>query len=94
MIDCKECGYSYPDNFDACPECGNPTALSVNKTGHTSCPNCGAPISNSVSCEYCGTVFPKEQPIVQYVQQPQNNDTAVGTAAAAFVGGLIGGALS
>lgn len=90
MIECKECGCPYPESKTCCPECGHPTEYSTNVTDLTNCPNCGAPVMNSVSCDYCGTVFPrKPQPTVV-----RNDSNDLGVAAAAFIGGLVGGFLS
>jgi ribosomal protein L32 len=86
MIECTECGCPYEDSLPCCPECGNPTEYSSNKTSMTNCPNCGAPIINSISCEYCGTVFPK--PVIQNRNQ---NDNSIDTGVAAFLGGVVGG---
>lgn len=87
MIECKECGCPYDENMPSCPECGNPTEYSTNTTGSTNCPNCGAPLVNSIACEYCGTVFPKQN-------NRTNNNSRTDVGVAAFLGGLVGGILS
>lgn len=59
MIQCKECGYMYDDNIQACPKCGNPSHLSIRIN---TCPGCGAELHNiqgyDFVCEYCGTTTP------------------------------------
>lgn len=62
MIVCKECGCPFNENLAYCPECGNPTEYSTNMSGNSNCPNCGAPLSNSISCDYCGSALPRPQP--------------------------------
>ena len=86
MIECTECGCPYEENLPCCHECGNPTEFSTNITSMTNCPNCGAPLTNSVSCEYCGTVFPK--PVNQ---KPKQDGNGVDVGVAAFLGGVVGG---
>lgn len=66
MIECKECGCPYEDYLASCPECGNPTEYSINISGKSNCPNCGAPLSNSISCDYCGSALPRPQEIKTY----------------------------
>ena len=92
MIECKECGCPYDERMQSCPECGNPTDYSANMTGKTNCPNCGAPLTGSVSCEYCGTEFPR----IPIQTQPQvvnivNQNNGVDAGVAAFLGGVVGG---
>lgn len=89
MIECKECGCPYDERMVSCPDCGNPTEFSLNMSGRTNCPNCGAPMTNSVACEYCGTVFPRP-PQVQVVN---NQNSAIEASVAAFLGGFVGGVL-
>lgn len=86
MIECKECGYPYDESRPSCPECGNPTEYSLNTTNKTNCPNCGAPLTNSISCEYCGTVFPRPQ--FQTINRPNDG---IDAGLAAFLGGVVGG---
>lgn len=100
MIICSECGCPINEKDTICPECGNPVITKfTNQTGHTNCPNCGAPVTNNVACEYCDSAF------LNVVQAPEkiiinNNNTireessGLGTGAAAFLGGIIGGILS
>lgn len=71
MIECKECGCPYDESLASCPECGNPTEFSVNMSGRSNCPNCGAPLSNSISCDYCGSALPR---IRQTYYHPQTRD--------------------
>jgi len=76
MIECKECGCPYDERRPSCPECGNPTEYSMNMTGRTNCPNCGAPLTDSISCEYCGTTFPRtpnQQPQVVNIVNQNNS---------------------
>lgn len=93
ITSCPECGYPYDDSKPYCPECGYPTSSTqpASKVTITNCPNCGAPVGAGASCEYCGSAYPRI--LQQNSQNGMANDNA-NTALSAFLGGLVGGALS
>ena len=72
-----------------CPECGKEVSSKA-----TNCPNCGAPVGGGASCEYCGSAYPRivqQGPQQVIINNQQDNTSAV---VGAFLGGLVGGALS
>ncbi len=67
----------------SCPECGNPTHMSLSDTTKTQCPNCGAPLAGALTCKYCGTVVPPPQP-----PQPYYRPSNLGQSFATFLNDL------
>ena len=97
MKTCNECGFSYHESLSTCPECGAPNDMIATSTRRLSnCPNCGAPATNSLKCDYCDSLFPKqEDKPYQHTatQTSENENAAVGMGVAAFLGGIFGGLL-
>lgn len=96
QITCPECGCPYDNGCLSCPECGCPTEVAqpAGQVTITNCPNCGAPVGAGVNCEYCGSAYPRivqQAPQQVIINNQQDNSSA---AVGAFLGGLVGGALS
>ena len=96
QITCPECGCPYDASSPYCPECGYPTEATqpAGQVTITKCPNCGAPVGSGASCEYCGSAYPRivqQGPQQVIINNQQDNTSAV---VGAFLGGLVGGALS
>lgn len=62
MITCHECGSIYDEAMRKCPECGNPTKLTLNSSDLAACPSCGAELHTiqgyNFVCDFCGTTAP------------------------------------
>lgn len=93
---CPICKHIVDNNSNLCPYCGN----QLLNTHITECRNCGAPYKGFKVCAYCGSAFPEIKPAMntqtgtqQVIVQQQEDKSGIGTAAAAFLGGVVGGLL-